>query len=72
MDPRACLLDACDAIEDELPDTASRYLTNYADWRARGGFEPESVTHPKFAPNGMRGDELADAIRDAIDEADAR
>ena len=41
MDPEACLQAAEKAIFDSDADEAHDHLTNYRQWRAAGGFQPE-------------------------------
>ena len=41
MDPNACLDRAQDAFDNGDHREARAALRDYADWRKRGGFEPE-------------------------------
>lgn len=51
MDPQATLDAAEAAIEAGDRDDAREHLTNYSQWRARGGFEPDGgdARHKRLA-----------------------
>lgn len=51
MDPLATLNRALDALTDEDYETAREALTDYDNWRTKGGFEPVWA--------GRRGDRVA-------------
>ena len=40
MDPKACLIHAAEAIQDDDIETANDYVDDYWRWRERGGCEP--------------------------------
>lgn len=40
MDPKQCLADASVALVEGDLDNARDLLLDYAEWRAKGGFEP--------------------------------
>lgn len=59
MDPLACLLAAETAIIKRHHDDAHEHLTNYAEWRAKGGFEPTGIIPLHIADKTPRnGDEF--------------
>lgn len=71
MDPVACLLEAMNAVDDN-PDHTRGLLIAYADWRSRGGSNPDIPA----AKSGIGADVTCDhmakylelALRMTIDE----
>jgi hypothetical protein len=60
MDPKACLLAAWEAIHAGELDQACDHLDAYAEWRGRGGFEPNDIA---VFGRPMYGDEIADVLK---------
>jgi len=54
MDPVSCLKAARESLEEGNPELCADFLDHYANWRARGGFEPP------------RGDDIAQAYRNRL------
>ena len=63
MDPLACLISADQSLTDGDIDEARQRLTDYREWRAKGGYEPIHLT-----AYGMNGDLLAEWIVRRIED----